>query len=38
MDKIRGKTLKKKGSETVVSEAELTAALDPKRMTEPEKG
>ncbi|HYV38650.1 MAG TPA: class II fumarate hydratase [Gemmataceae bacterium] len=38
LDKIRTKTLKKKGSETLVSEAELTAALDPKRMTEPEKG
>jgi fumarate hydratase, class II len=35
MEKIRAGTLKKKGSSGVVSEAELTTALDPRRMTEP---
>jgi fumarate hydratase, class II len=37
LDKIKAGTLKKKDSAAVVSEAELTAALDPRRMTEPEK-
>ena len=35
--KIKAGTLKKKESETVVSIAELSAALDPRDMTEPEK-
>ena len=30
-------TLKKKDSEAAVTEAELNAALDPRRMTEPDK-
>jgi fumarate hydratase class II len=37
-EKIRAGTLKKKDGGQVVTEAELTAALDPRRMTEPEKG
>jgi fumarate hydratase class II len=35
MMKIHNGTLRKKDSDMVVSEAELTAALDPKRMTQP---
>jgi hypothetical protein len=34
---MRAGTLKKKDSETVVREAELAAALDPRSMTEPER-
>jgi fumarate hydratase, class II len=37
LEKIRAGTLKKKDSEAVVKEAELTAALDPRSMTEPER-
>jgi fumarate hydratase class II len=37
LEKIRAGTLKKKDSDAVVKEAELTAALDPRGMTEPEK-
>ena len=37
LEKIRAGTLKKKESDTVVKEAELTAALDPRAMTEPDK-
>src|SRR5438067_3637493 len=37
MDKIKAGTLKKKDNDKVVSEAELNAALNPRRMTEPEK-
>jgi hypothetical protein len=37
-EKMRTGTLKKKESEVVVREAELKAALDPRSMTEPEKG
>jgi fumarate hydratase class II len=37
-EKMRNGTLKKKDSDTVVTEAELNRALDPRRMTEPEKG
>jgi fumarate hydratase, class II len=36
LEKIRAGTLAKKGGGGVVSEAELTTALDPRRMTEPE--
>jgi fumarate hydratase class II len=36
-EKIRAGTLKKKDSTAVVTEAELSQALDPRRMTEPEK-
>jgi fumarate hydratase class II len=35
LEKMRAGTLRKKDSETTVSEAELNAALDPRRMTEP---
>ncbi len=35
LEKMKAGTLKKKDSEAVVSEAELNAALDPRRMTEP---
>jgi fumarate hydratase, class II len=35
LDKMRAGTLKKKDSDAVVKEAELTAALDPRSMTEP---
>jgi fumarate hydratase class II len=35
LEKMRAGTLKKKDSGEVVKEAELTAALDPRRMTEP---
>jgi fumarate hydratase class II len=38
LEKIRAGTLKKKDSDTLVREAELKAALDPRSMTEPEKG
>jgi fumarate hydratase, class II len=38
LEKMGGGTLKKKNSDVVVKEAELTAALDPRSMTEPEKG
>jgi fumarate hydratase class II len=38
LDKIRAGTLKKKDSDQVVKETELTAALDPRSMTEPERG
>jgi fumarate hydratase class II len=38
LEKIKAGTLKKKDSEVVVKEAELTAALNPRSMTEPEKG
>jgi fumarate hydratase class II len=37
LEKMRAGTLKKKDSEAVVQEAELTAALDPRSMTEPER-
>ncbi len=37
LEKIRAGTLRKKDSESAVSEAELNAALDPRRMTEPER-
>jgi fumarate hydratase class II len=37
LEKMRNGTLKKKESDTPVSEAELTAALNPRNMTEPEK-
>jgi len=37
LGKIKAGTLKKKDSDAVVTEAELTAALDPRSMTEPEK-
>jgi fumarate hydratase class II len=35
LEKMKAGTLKKKDSAAVVQEAELTAALDPRRMTEP---
>jgi fumarate hydratase class II len=35
LEKMRAGALKKKDSEAAVSEAELNAALDPRRMTEP---
>jgi fumarate hydratase class II len=38
LEKLRAGTLKKKDSDQVVREAELNAALDPRSMTEPEKG
>jgi fumarate hydratase class II len=38
LEKMRNGTLKKKDSDAVVTEAELNRALDPRRMTEPEKG
>lgn len=38
LEKIKAGTLKKKDSEQVVKEAELNAALDPRGMTEPERG
>jgi fumarate hydratase class II len=38
LEKMRAGTLKKKDSEAVVRESELNAALDPRSMTEPEKG
>jgi fumarate hydratase class II len=38
LEKIKAGTLKKKDSDVVVKEAELTKALDPRAMTEPEKG
>jgi fumarate hydratase, class II len=38
LEKIKAGTLKKKDSDKVVSEAELNAALNPRGMTEPEKG
>ena len=37
LEKIRAGTLKKKSGTAVVGEAELTAALDPRSMTEPER-
>jgi fumarate hydratase class II len=37
LEKMQAGTLKKKDSEAVVKEAELTAALDPRSMTEPER-
>ena len=37
LEKMRAGTLKKKDSDAVLREAELNAALDPRRMTEPEK-
>lgn len=37
LEKIKAGTLKKKDSDTVVKEAELNKALDPRAMTEPEK-
>src|SRR5438552_656629 len=37
LEKIKAGTLKKKDSDVVVKEAELTKALDPRSMTEPEK-
>ena len=37
LEKIRAGALKKKDGGAVVTEAELTQALDPRRMTEPEK-
>ena len=37
LDKIKAGTLKKKESDQVVQEAELTAALNPRSMTEPDK-
>jgi fumarate hydratase class II len=38
LEKLRAGTLKKKDSGAAVQEAELKAALDPRGMTEPEKG
>ena len=38
LEKIKAGTLKKKDSDQVVKEAELNAALDPRGMTEPERG
>lgn len=38
LEKIKAGTLKKKDSDVVVKEAELTAALNPRSMTEPEQG
>jgi fumarate hydratase, class II len=38
LEKMRAGTLKKKDSDKVVTEAELTRALDPRSMTEPENG
>ena len=38
LEKIRAGTLKKKDADKVVTEAELNAALNPRSMTEPEKG
>ncbi len=38
LEKMRNGTLKKKDSDAVVTEAELNRALDPRRMTEPQKG
>ena len=38
LEKMRAGALKKKDSGAVLSEAELNAALDPRAMTEPEKG
>lgn len=35
LEKMKAGTLTKKGSDTVVTEAELNAALDPRSMTEP---
>jgi len=37
LDKIKAGTLKKKDSDQVVQEAELTAALNPRSMTEPDR-
>jgi fumarate hydratase class II len=37
LEKIRAGTLRKREKKEVVRESELTAALDPRRMTEPEK-
>jgi fumarate hydratase class II len=37
LEKMRAGTLKKKDATAVVTEAELTTALDPRAMTEPEK-
>lgn len=38
LEKIKAGTLKKKDSDAVVKVEELTAALDPRAMTEPDKG
>jgi hypothetical protein len=38
LEKIKAGTLRKKDSEQLVKEAELNAALDPRGMTEPERG
>src|SRR4029077_20364488 len=38
LEKIKAGTLKKKDSDLVVKEADLARALDPRAMTEPEKG
>src|SRR5437016_11510086 len=38
LEKIKAGTLKKKDSDVVVKESELSQALDPRAMTEPEKG
>jgi fumarate hydratase class II len=38
LEKMKAGTLKKKDSDQVVREPELSAALDPRGMTEPEKG
>jgi fumarate hydratase class II len=38
LEKMEAKKLKKKDSDKDVTEAELSAALNPHRMTEPEKG
>ena len=38
LEKMRAGTLKKKDGDQVVREAELNAALNPRSMTEPEKG
>jgi fumarate hydratase class II len=38
LEKMKAKTLKKKDSDKDVTEAELSAALNPRSMTEPEKG
>ena len=38
LDKMKAKTLKKRDSDKDVTETELSAALNPRSMTEPEKG
>ncbi len=38
LEKIKNRTLKKKDSEALVKAAELKKALEPRAMTEPDKG